>query len=142
MIQFCDAPTAPRAPGAYALLILLEAPLLAKAGARAMELAPGRYIYCGSARGPGGIAARLARHMRKEKRRHWHVDQLTRAGVSQGAWVFPGGCECEVYARLAALPAPFPGFGASDCPRCESHLRLWPAQAALPQDWIRSPSSS
>ncbi len=133
MIEFCDGTNAPRERGAYALLILLDAPLLAKAGGRSAQLAPGRYIYCGSAKGPGGLAARINRHMRKEKRIHWHVDQLTAAGTAQGAWVFPGGGECEIYAELAALPAPFPGFGASDCPRCSSHLRLWPAKTPVPK---------
>ena len=67
----------PRASGAYALLIALDEPLRVHAGARDATLAPGLYVYCGSARGPGGLAARLARHMRRDKRAHWHVDQLT-----------------------------------------------------------------
>ena len=134
-IVFVDAATAPREKGAYALLVLLDAPLPVRAGQNAAILPPGRYIYCGSARGPGGLAARLARHMRREKPTHWHVDQLTRAGKTPGAWAFPGGDECALNAALSAFPTPLKGFGSSDCPRCESHLRLWPEGAALPSAW-------
>ena len=57
--------------------------------------APGFYLYCGSAKGPGGLAARLARHMRHGKAIRWHVDVLTEAGTVLGAWTFPGGDECD-----------------------------------------------
>ncbi len=134
-IAFVDAATAPCEKGAYALLILLDAPLPAGAGRNAAILQPGRYIYCGSAKGPGGLMARLARHMRREKQAHWHVDQLTGAGKTLGAWAVPGGDECALNAELSALPMPLEGFGSSDCPRCKSHLRLWPRGAALPSSW-------
>jgi len=133
---------APSVPGAYALLILLDAPLLARARGRSAALEPGRYIYCGSAKGPGGIAARLARHMRQEKRAHWHADQLTGAGRTSGAWVAPGGDECRLNSELAGLPTPFEGFGSSDCPRCKSHLRFWPCDAALPSHWENARKSA
>lgn len=125
-----DAAEAPGLPGAYALLLRLDAPLAVRAGRRAAVLAPGRYVYCGSARGPGGLRARLARHMRREKRAHWHIDQLTAAGVVEGAWIEPGGAECALNARFGGLPIPLAGFGSSDCPRCRSHLRLWPDKDA------------
>ena len=95
-----SASAAPREAGAYALLISLPSPLSVKAGARTASLTPGLYLYCGSARGPGGLAARIARHMRREKRAHWHVDQLTREGDVLGAFVFPGGDECAINAAL------------------------------------------
>ena len=128
------AAAAPGEAGAYALLIALQAPLAVKAGAKTASLTAGVYVYCGSAQGPGGLAARLARHMRKEKRAHWHVDQLTCAGKVIGAFVFPGGDECAVSAALADLPTPLEGFGSSDCRRCRSHLRLWPRGLQLRQE--------
>ncbi len=70
--------------------------------------------------------------MRPEKRAHWHVDQLTRAGSILGAFVFPGGDECALNAALEQLPTPFAGFGSSDCRRCRSHLRFWPKGLRLP----------
>ena len=126
------AATAPSESGAYALLVALDAPLRVRAGGRDATLAPARYVYCGSAKGPGGLAARLARHMRREKRAHWHVDQLTRAGRVLGAWVFPGRSECEVNDALAGFPTPVEGYGSSDCKRCRSHLRLLPNGAPAP----------
>ena len=142
MILFVHtADEAPPAPGAYALLLRLDAPLRAKAGRREATLEPGRYIYCGSAKGPGGMRARLARHMRRDKRAHWHIDQLTRAGRVEGAWIDSGGDECALSQALAHLRSPLPGFGASDCLRCESHLRSWPVdQTAFPatrESWRR-----
>ncbi|ATQ68706.1 MULTISPECIES: GIY-YIG nuclease family protein [Methylosinus] len=124
------AAAAPAAPGAYAMIVALDAPLLAKAGRRSAVLAAGRYIYCGSARGPGGLRARLGRHMRRGKARRWHIDQLTEAGRVLGAWIAPGGDECALVTALAALPIPLEGFGSSDCPRCRSHLLHWPQGAA------------
>lgn len=125
----------PAAPGAYALWLRLPAPLFVKAGNNAATLPTGDYLYCGSAKGPGGLRARLARHWRKEKRAHWHVDQLTAAAEILGAFVVEGGSECALNAALAALPVPLPGFGSSDCPRCASHLRYFPSGARLPSAW-------
>ncbi|MBI1867753.1 MAG: GIY-YIG nuclease family protein [Methylocystis sp.] len=126
------AAAAPAAPGAYVLLVEIDAPLKVAAGqTRDALLAPGRYLYCGSANGPGGLRARLARHMRRGKSVRWHVDQLTEAGTVAGAWIVPGGDECALSARLSHLPLPLEGFGSSDCTRCRSHLRYWPEGALL-----------
>ncbi len=92
-------------------------------------------LLCGSARGPGGLRARLSRHFRKEKRLHWHVDQLTAVAAIKGVWIAEGGDECALNAALGALPTPLPGFGSSDCPRCVAHLRRIPAGARLPSAW-------
>jgi Uri superfamily endonuclease len=89
-------------------------------------LEAGRYLYCGSAKGPEGIRARLARHMRVGKKLQWHVDRFTEVGTVTGAWVFPGGDECKLVRTLSHLPVPIPGFGSTDCPRCRSHLLRWP----------------
>lgn len=113
-----DAGTIPPVPGAYVLVIRLDAPL--------PPLAPGRYLYCGSAKGAGGLRARLGRHMRKDKKIRWHVDRLTEAGVVEGAFVFEDGDECALVAKLSHLPVPWPGFGSSDCRSCQSHLLALP----------------
>jgi Uri superfamily endonuclease len=34
-------------------------------GRAAIDLPAGRYLYCGSAKGPGGLKARLSRHFRR-----------------------------------------------------------------------------
>jgi histidyl-tRNA synthetase len=130
-----DPGEAHNAPGAYVLWLRLSSPLAVKAGKAAATLSPGDYLYCGSAKGPGGLRARLARHMRRDKRAHWHVDQLTAAGEVVGAFVVEEGDECALNAALAALAIPLPGFGSSDCPRCVSHLRHFPRDARLPSAW-------
>jgi len=119
---------APALPGAYLLLITLPDPLsVALPGRPEATLRPGRLLYAGSAHGPGGLRARLARHQRTDKKPHWHIDRVTLAGTVQGAWVFPGGNECAIVAALAHLPVPLPGFGSTDCRHCASHLLTWPA---------------
>ena len=131
MLSFIrSASEAPAAPGAYVLLVELASPLEVAAGRSKATLASGRYLYCGSARGPGGMRARLARHMRRGKRRRWHIDQLTEAGESLGAWITLEKGECDLVAALGSLPVPLDGFGSSDCPRCRSHLLFWPAGEA------------
>ncbi len=127
------AAAAPAVPGAYLLLIALPVKLPVALPHRPETiLPPGRYLYAGSARGPGGLRARLARHMRADKKPHWHIDRLTAAGAVEGAWVIPGGDECALVAALAHLPVPLPGFGSTDCRTCASHLLHWPAGAKLP----------
>jgi histidyl-tRNA synthetase len=125
-----DAIDAPPVPGAYALLVEIDRPVMARAGRREATLEAGRYLYCGSARGPGGLRARLGRHMRHGKSLRWHIDQLTEAGRVLGAWIAPGGDECALVETLAHCSAPLPGFGSSDCPRCRSHLLAWPPDEA------------
>jgi Uri superfamily endonuclease len=120
-------PDCPSGPGAYVVALSLASPLTVRLGRAApVSLRAGRYLYCGSAYGPGGIGARLARHFRTHKTIRWHVDQLTSRGDVLGAWAFPGGDECGLVRRLGGLPVPIDGFGASDCTHCRSHLLRWP----------------
>jgi Uri superfamily endonuclease len=122
------AEDAPTVPGAYVLLIRLAAPVaVALPGRPKATSCAGRYLYCGSAKGPGGIRARLARHMRIEKSVRWHVDRLTKVSTVIGAWSFPGGDECDLVRMLSHLSFPIPGFGSTDCPSCRSHLLSWQA---------------
>ncbi len=108
VFQFCaTADAAPSAPGAYILQITIaESALVTIAGQSPTELTAGRYLYCGSAKGPGGLRARLARHMRRGESVHWHIDQLTERGIVIGSWIVPNGRECELVAMLGALPMP------------------------------------
>jgi Uri superfamily endonuclease len=94
-----------------------------------VELSTGRYLYCGSANGPGGPKARVTRHARHGKSMRWHVDQLTEHGTITGICIARHGRECDLVAMLAPLPMPIPGFGSSDCARCWSHLLALPSGA-------------
>lgn len=125
--------TLPAVPGAYALVVdLAHGVTVALPGRAPVVLGAGRYVYCGSARGPGGIRARVGRHMKRGKPVRWHIDRLTEAGAVPGVWVFPDGGECALVADLAGWPVPLPGFGSSDCTACPSHLLGWPHGAEAP----------
>lgn len=116
------------AEGTYTLLVRLGMPttlVFGAAGSRDLEA--GWYAYTGSAFGPGGLQARVARHRelaRGEREvRHWHVDHLLGAGTSRLGAVFrtpERRIECEVHRGLAGEPVD--GLGASDC-ACATHLR-------------------
>jgi Uri superfamily endonuclease len=65
--RFCDSvDEAPSLPGAYVIAIELAEPVaVTLCGRAAIDLPAGRYLYCGSAKGPGGLKARLSRHFRR-----------------------------------------------------------------------------
>jgi sugar fermentation stimulation protein A len=121
----------PEAGGIYLVVATLKRPanLRVRSG-RVFKLPAGNYGYAGSAR--GGLAPRLARHLKKDKTPHWHVDfLLTRARVSTiVCTVTTEKLECDFERRLAAGLAGVPGFGASDC-GCPSHLFYAANAAAL-----------
>ena len=112
--------------GAYALLIRLARPFRHQIGALGeVRLPPGAYLYLGSAYGPGGLRARLRRHLRQEKMTHWHVDHLTKAGKVVHVLAVPGASECDMVQCVlgpSAVRVPVAGFGSSDCSRCPAHL--------------------
>lgn len=102
-----------------------------------MELTPGRYAYAGSALGPGGVRARLERHLRASGRPHWHVDHLRSVARPESAWWVHAGerLECRWAAALAGRPGtarPVAGFGASDC-GCPGHLVRLPDELPVRQ---------
>jgi len=116
------------AGGTYALLLHLGASQTVRVGALGtFEFPLGWYLYVGSAHGPGGLAARLARHQRTGgKRFHWHIDYLRAVATLVEIWTHAGPqrLECAWAAAAAALPGAqviAPRFGASDC-RCATHL--------------------
>lgn len=128
-----SAAALPADPGAYALAITVRRPVALPARCAEATLAPGGYVYVGSARGPGGIGARCRRHITPDKAVRWHVDRLT-AGARPGdvkAAAFVDGDECALARRLLGRPdlfTPIVGFGNTDCRTCPAHLfRIDPA---------------
>jgi Uri superfamily endonuclease len=86
----------------------------------------GHYLYIGSAQGPGGIRARVNRHLRPdgEKRQHWHIDTLmSRVRILEvWWWIGSPSIECDWAESFQEIGARSPArFGASDC-RCPGHL--------------------
>lgn len=121
------AETLPDAPGAYALMINLAEAVPLPSPRFDGLLAPGRYCYLGSARGPGGIRARCRRHFRSEKSKRWHVDWLTTVATALQASAHTAATECalaEHFLGISGASIPVPGFGSSDCVRCSAHL-VW-----------------
>ncbi len=116
----------PAGPGAYVLMLDLERSVPIRiATLPRIHLPPGRYAYVGSAKGKGGIRARVRRHLRTPKKVHWHVDHLTAAGSVVEVLAYPDMDECDVVERMLRrrrTTTPVAGFGSSDCKRCAAHL--------------------
>ncbi len=97
-------------------------------GNKEILLENGFYIYVGSAFGGGGLSSRIHRHLRREKKLHWHIDQITSKDICQfhGVAVFPNEkSECEISNSLSRTNKirPIKDFGSSDCTqRCISHF--------------------
>ena len=113
-----------RSPGAYLLLVRMNEERDVTVGALGrMRFARGTYIYVGSAM--GGLEQRVARHLRVEKKRRWHIDHLLASSDGVEALLVPSPVkvECPLASFVSSLPAtvPVPRFGCSDC-HCLSHL--------------------
>lgn len=113
--------------GAYLVLIQLNRSRRLSIGALGEVLfKPGFYTYVGSAM--KGLSARMARHQRKRKKMHWHIDYLRAA--ADGVEILPlrssHRLECAIASDLTVLMTPsVPGFGCSDC-QCSTHLFFMP----------------
>ena len=121
----------PSEPGAYLLLLLVGQSAVIEHRHATVTFAPGWYAYAGSAYGPGGIRARVRRHLRRDKKPHWHVDRLTALAQTVDAFALPGGTECalvEILSDSGLFRHALPGFGSSDCRQCASHLLAWQGQ--------------
>jgi Uri superfamily endonuclease len=132
-----------REPGTYALGFSLPRAARIRAGALGeRELGPGVFVYVGSAFGPGGLRARVMRHLRGAAKRHWHVDSLRAVAAPEivAVCAAPARLECAWVAALrrrAGARAPWPNFGASDC-RCEAHLVAMQPEGGLPRVFSRA----
>ncbi|MEO0292620.1 MAG: GIY-YIG nuclease family protein [candidate division WOR-3 bacterium] len=98
----------------------------------------GYYIYVGSAQ--SGVEKRVERHLKKEKRKFWHIDYLLsnenvlineiywKEGKKEG--------ECKTAEKLLRYGKPITNFGCSDC-GCKSHLfKINPLEIKLVLDRV------
>lgn len=126
--------------GAYLLALRIDEELLCPVGSLGPQrFDPGHYVYVGSAM--GGLSARLARHLRKSKSLHWHIDyllaRLPRRSVRALPIRSPHRLECPLAREVAALAAgSVPRFGSSDC-RCPSHLYYFPENPLHSEAFLR-----
>lgn len=124
-------------PGTYALLLRAEDEQAIEVGALGeMAVRPGVYVYVGSAFGPGGLRARVDRHVRGGGALHWHVDSLRAVTRLDAVWYTHDAerRECiwaEILRSLPEATVPLDGFGASDC-NCPSHLVRFGSAPILP----------
>jgi len=122
--------------GSYLLMVKLEKRTAIKAG-RLLEsvFKAGYYVYVGSAM--RGMTSRLARHRRKNKKIHWHIDYLT----GEASHVLPIPIrsserqECEIAGALSSIMQPGRAeFGSSDC-ECATHLFFSPTNPLESEDF-------
>jgi Uri superfamily endonuclease len=141
----------PATPGTYVLIISARPGVVRVGKLGELALTEQPHLYVGSAHGPGGLRARVGRHLRSahgKAGRHWHIDHLLAVARIREVWLVTGTekLECAWAAALAACDAcetPLPGFGASDC-RCPSHLlqgASWDCLARLRRRLPRRPEA-
>jgi len=113
-------------PGTYALILQSDSTTRVQIGRWGqLDLLPGYYIYIGSAFGPGGVRARVMRHLLTDKPKHWHIDYLQEFVIPVAAWISYETEKLEhqwarVFYNIPEL-TPIQSFGCSDC-KCYSHL--------------------
>jgi Uri superfamily endonuclease len=108
--------------GSYVILIRLPRATTIAIGSRKEAHFPrGHYAYVGSAL--SGLEARLSRHLKPDKKPHWHIDRLLERARITDIIIgeADGKLECAIARALGARFDCVPGFGSSDCP-CPSHL--------------------
>jgi Uri superfamily endonuclease len=113
-------------PGTYALVLRSHKRAITQIGRWGrLNIKPGHYVYVGSAFGPGGVLARVLRHCRETKSKHWHIDYLREFVTPILAWYSHDPVHLEHrWAEMIAGMAdttPINGFGCSDC-KCRTHL--------------------
>lgn len=81
----------------------------------------GWYVYVGSAL--NSLEKRILRHMRSEKKMHWHIDYFLQFASIESVYYKEGNNrdECDVSLYLSRFFNGVDQFGCSDC-SCKSHL--------------------
>jgi len=108
----------------YQLFILVKNKIRVQIGKLGLFNFPaGLYIYTGSAK--RNIEARIARHLVKKKKNHWHVDfLLANPQVKITDYKIYLENECNLNQRTDGTIL-IQRFGASDCKNnCGSHLKF------------------
>lgn len=121
----------PSMPGIYALIFVIDRESTVQIGRLGVfKFSTGTYVYFGSAKGPGGLRARLSHHFSRKKRMHWHIDFLLASPYTRplaAVYSLTGSLvECDLVEKALQLFSPevsIKGFGSSDCRKgCPAHL--------------------
>jgi sugar fermentation stimulation protein A len=109
--------------GSYLLILKLEKTKQIEIGRLdSVQFREGYYLYVGSAM--RNLSARIARHCRKRKKLHWHIDFLGQEADEVVPLPIRSSQrqECEIADAFLSILQPGPdGFGSSDC-QCLTHL--------------------
>jgi Uri superfamily endonuclease len=110
--------------GIYVLVISVHKDISLNVGALGtVNFEKGLYAYVGSAQ--KSLEKRIGRHLRKDKRKFWHIDYLLDDDSVKVLKVFfekvGKSEECKVANKIGERRVSTEGFGSSDC-KCESHL--------------------
>ena len=110
--------------GIYLLIIEIKKQTRIKVGALGfIQFKKGIYYYVGSAQ--NNLEKRVQRHLKKEKKLHWHIDYLLKNKNTRIKKVLikiaNKDQECITAKKLKKTETSIPKFGCSDC-KCSAHL--------------------
>jgi len=110
--------------GVYVLIISVGKSINVNIGALgSVNFEKGFYAYVGSAQ--NSLEKRVERHLRKAKRKFWHIDYLLNNDAVKVLKVFYKKArkheECRIAKRIRQRSVCIKSFGSSDC-KCQSHL--------------------
>jgi Uri superfamily endonuclease len=108
--------------GIYTLLIKVPENIEIQIGKLGkINFKKGFYVYVGSAL--NRLEKRIERHMRKEKKKRWHIDYLLdKAEIVKVIYAETDArVECRLAGKLNQNLESIKKFGCSDC-KCKSHL--------------------
>jgi len=119
--HLCEVSETERIKGTYVLVLKLESDAIVKTKGRNFSIEKGYYVYVGSA--INGLFQRIQRHLKREKKKHWHIDFLLDTAKVIAVIVVPS--EHPLEKRIASVFTKtflgVSGFGASDS-KSSSHL--------------------
>ncbi len=112
----------PLMKGTYLLVMELPKPTILTIGKLGIiHFKKGWYAYVDSAM--NGLDQRIQRHLRTDKKIHWHIDYLIHYTTIISVFYKENNQreECMIAQSLESNFGNIPGFGCSDC-SCKSHL--------------------
>jgi Uri superfamily endonuclease len=123
----------PAVSGSYIVIGRLDNDVILNSGPFSeRQVTQGYYLYSGSAYGPGGLCARITRHLNPDSKKFWHFDHLKANLFFEEILysVYALNHECELIKAIQEMEKvsfPLPGFGSSDCRKgCPAHLAMFP----------------
>ncbi len=111
--------------GVYCLFIEVLKPIKISVGKLGrIKFEKGNYVYIGSAQ--NNLEKRIERHLRKNKKKFWHIDYLLdnrNVKIKEVSYKLTESKEeeCKIARLISQYAKSIKNFGSSDC-KCKSHL--------------------